>query len=500
MKAKLLSLSLATLLFSCATTYEIDTPPVKPANPVEMTGELKKAFKTARLDKVSKVLSQRPHLIFSVNKDGQTPLHISAQRGLLDITKYLLKYGADVKAKDVKGQTPLHMALFGGQSATAKLLIKKGADLAVEDQSGNTALHFSAHFFKSDEIFDFYHRAGVKVNINQQNNLGRTALHVAAKNNNKVLVHALLNRQADVNLRDIRNNTALMYAAESHEKNDDLCIALVKAGSPLDTVNKDGNNLLLFSVRRNKPKLFNLAIEKIKDYDAKNNEGHSALHLAVQENNFDLAKILLDKGANINSQDKAGNSVLHSLAFWGDERGAIFLLSYKPKLDLRNDEKRQPVHEFAFWGKEKILKLFIEAGAKIDTRCANGQTPLHLAIRQNKGKVVDLILEQSNAKALLALKNERGFTPLHMALSSFQSSEELIAQLIKAGSDVNTENIYKESPLHDAVKQEKLAWVKVLVDNGAKIEKKDYRGNTALDWAKKRQNHEIIDYLQSKLK
>lgn len=495
MKAKILSLSLATFLFSCTTIHEIETPPVKPANPVEMSGDLKKAFKTGKINKVSRVLAAQPHLIFSVDKNGLTPLHISAQRGLYDISKYLLKYGADVKAKDIQGRTPLHMALFGGQSDTVKLLLKKGSDLSVEDNDGNNVLHQSAHFFKSDEIFDHLHRTGLKIDINKQNKQGLTALHIAAKENNKKFVHALLNRQANVDVRDFRNNTALMYAAASHQKNDDLCIALVDAGSPLDTVNQDGNNLLLFSVRRNKPKLFKLALDKIKDYDAKNKEGHSALHLAVQESNLDLAKILLDKGADINSQDKAGNSVLHALAFWGNADGARFLLSYKPKLDLLNDEKRQPVHEYAFWGKADILELFIEAGAKLDTRCANGQTPLHLAIRQNKTKVIDLILAQKSAKSLLDLKNERGFTPLHMALSSFQSSEELIKKLIDAGSDVNTENIYKESPLHDAVKQEKLAWVKLLVANGAKIDKKDYRGNTALDWAKKRQNHTIVDYL-----
>ena len=499
MKAVVISFFLI-FLFSCESTHDIKTRPMKPESKVEMSSALKKAFKTGKISKVSRVFSEQPHLIFSVDKKGQTPLHISARRGLDNISKYLIKYGAELSALDEAGRTPLHMALYGGQEGTVELLLDKGADLSKEDAAGNTGLHYGAHLFKDEDFFDFYEDYKVALDLNKQNNLGQTALHIAAKADNRDFLALLLERKVSLSLLDSRGNTALSLAADSPKKNDNVCMDLVKAGSPLDTVNVDKNNLLLLSIKRRKHKLFKALLPFTKNFNVKNDQGKTALHLAVEESDFALAKLLLDNGADINTQDREGNSVLHSLAFWGDAKGAKFLLQYKPTLDLLNNEERQAVHEFAFWGKADVMKVFVEAGAKLDGRCANGQTALHLAIRQNKLKVVDFILSQKNAKALLALKNERGFTPLHMALSSFQSSEELIKKLIDAGSDVNTENIYKESPLHDAVKQENLAWVKVLVENGAVINKKDYRANTALDWARKRQSHKIIDFLQAKSK
>ncbi|MGC9105409.1 MAG: ankyrin repeat domain-containing protein [Thermoprotei archaeon] len=47
------------------------------------------------------------------DKDGNTPLHLAAWYGYLDIVKFLVEHGADVNARNAEGNTPLHLAIMG---------------------------------------------------------------------------------------------------------------------------------------------------------------------------------------------------------------------------------------------------------------------------------------------------------------------------------------------------------------------------------------------------
>lgn len=46
--------------------------------------------------------------IDSPDKSGWTPLHVAASEGKLSSVELLLKFGANVNAKNVDGATPLH--------------------------------------------------------------------------------------------------------------------------------------------------------------------------------------------------------------------------------------------------------------------------------------------------------------------------------------------------------------------------------------------------------
>jgi len=69
--------------------------------------------------------------------DALTALHMAANKGLVEIARWLLDEGADVNAKG--GQmvcTALHMAAGAAQRGFVELLLERGADIAATDRNG----------------------------------------------------------------------------------------------------------------------------------------------------------------------------------------------------------------------------------------------------------------------------------------------------------------------------------------------------------------------------
>jgi len=62
------------------------------------------------------------------NKDGNTPLHIAAQKRMRTVVRLLVAHGAALDQKNAKGQTPLAMAgRDTSDDSVAQLLRELGA-------------------------------------------------------------------------------------------------------------------------------------------------------------------------------------------------------------------------------------------------------------------------------------------------------------------------------------------------------------------------------------
>src|SRR5208337_5060518 len=88
-------------------------------------GEIHDAAASGDLTKVKALLKADPGLVFSINKDGDTPLHLAALDGHKDVVMLLLASKADVNAKERNQYrlTPLHLAAFRGHTDVAALLL-----------------------------------------------------------------------------------------------------------------------------------------------------------------------------------------------------------------------------------------------------------------------------------------------------------------------------------------------------------------------------------------
>jgi ankyrin repeat protein len=92
---------------------------------------------------VKQLLEQEPALIHVCDTDGSTPLHCATWKGHLNVVELLLRFGADVNARnnnDHWGTTPLHAAAHANQRTIAQLLIAQGADINAINLNGRTPL------------------------------------------------------------------------------------------------------------------------------------------------------------------------------------------------------------------------------------------------------------------------------------------------------------------------------------------------------------------------
>jgi ankyrin repeat protein len=73
-------------------------------------------------------------------RTGMTPLLTAARDGRHEIVEMLVRFGADINAKNRDDDTPLHLAAAGGHRATIDVLLKYRPDLEARNRQGRTAI------------------------------------------------------------------------------------------------------------------------------------------------------------------------------------------------------------------------------------------------------------------------------------------------------------------------------------------------------------------------
>ena len=67
-----------------------------------------------------------------MNSYGETPLHLAAREGHLEIVEKLLEKGADVNAVDRFSRTPLVESVWSERLEILKKLLEKGANPTIK--------------------------------------------------------------------------------------------------------------------------------------------------------------------------------------------------------------------------------------------------------------------------------------------------------------------------------------------------------------------------------
>lgn len=239
--------------------------------------------------------------------DGMTALHWAAERGDDDLAA-LLGSGADVRAVTRIGRhTPLHVAARNGHDRIVRRLLEANADVHARTTTGAAALHFAAAAGSTESIAVLLDR-GAEIDVREPE-WGQTPLMFAAGYGRTDAVRMLLARHANIALTarvvdlSVRNRED---SAESRARNARVAAiqrelaarAASNASAPSAARTRGGGP------RReddgNEPEPLNYA-ELVGKHG-----GLTALLLAAREGFEATVMALLDGGADIN-QVSAGD-------------------------------------------------------------------------------------------------------------------------------------------------------------------------------------------------
>ena len=387
--------------------------------------------------------------------DGATALHWAAHLDDQEAADRLIRAGARVTVADNHGVTPLWLASLNGSASMIQLLLNAGADPNAALQSGETPLMTASRSGKLAAV-KLLLAHGAKVDA-KQGSRQQTALMWAVAQLHPEVVQALVDAGANLNSRTVtwrETVTSGTYRDESHfyqvedggytpltfaARNGDVASAsiLLAAGANVNDTVAAGMSALVVAIHSGRDEVAKVLIEKGADVNAMG-AGYSALHIAVRRGQLELVKNLIAHGANVHAP--------------------------LPKATPTTRTTKRPSLHYSWVG----------------------ATPFWIAARLGNVEMMRLLKAHGADPSANA---PDGTTTLMAPLSRFpvpafsvqeKSALEAVKVAMEFGGNIHATNDAGDTALHGAAW---LGWntvVRFLVDNGAKLDAKNQKGQTPL--------------------
>lgn len=268
-----------------------------------------------------------------------TGLHAFSFNGNLDMLEALLDAGADVNAKDVHGRTPIFSALPLADPSIVRRMIAAGADMTIEDNSGLTALQRVAMFdYRSGENIVLTVAAGA--NPDKRDAQGRTPLHHAARRGSPENIRALVQSGGHIEALDIDGTTPLLTALrEGRLKTVD---ELVSLGANVEAIGFKGRTALFYASSSENPEVMALILSQNPVIDQRDADNATPLMLASATGPAELVTLLIDAGASVDARDDFDQTPLDYAARFADGSVVRTLIARGADPNAVNSDGRRP--------------------------------------------------------------------------------------------------------------------------------------------------------------
>ena len=360
----------------------------------------------------------------------QYQLFFAALNGFYDLVQHLIdRHPEQISPRG--SFNPLVAALRSQKHIrVAELLVKHGAPAHIRGGSPLYSVILDSH----DRVHavQFLLKNGAQVNAG--NWQLQTPLHSAAIVGCHEVTQILLEHGADVGLQNDFGQVPLHLVSERSniaKKDEGKCLVLSRllllAGSCAGV-----------------------------DVNAHDFDGKTPLHFASHNRWPKIVQLLLAHGANAKGVDNRGRSPLHeeeSLFYHKEDpqdvlRITQLLLEQGVDINALDENHETPLHVASSLGLFEKIRVLLDHGAKADLENIHGQVPLHLVCQRpflsiENANVTRLLLQQGTD---VNTRDKERATPLHFAC--FGGHFEIALALLDNGADVNARNADCETPLH----------------------------------------------------
>uniref|UniRef100_A0A0G4HRJ0 Uncharacterized protein n=1 Tax=Chromera velia CCMP2878 TaxID=1169474 RepID=A0A0G4HRJ0_9ALVE len=306
-----------------------------------------------------RLLESPTDINFVVN--GSNPLHEAARGGHYQVVEVLFRErlgeGPDFTvATENEGMSALQLAVAGGHVEVVRRIMTQIGDILRPPKSKA----------KQTEM--------ERETINRRDKDGRTALHLAVKNNDGGSVANIVKCHQSFLATDAegrnafhlavvgghRNALVEMVNVTFHRQDKNAPLVVKKA---LNAPDKNGRTPLHIAIQRGDLEIVHTLVSRGADLAKQDMDGLSALHIAVGCKALECVRLLIARGAPLQLQDKKGYSPLH------------LSVDRARKLTDNTHDAGMPSVIYENSREFAIMILLISKGADLKLRDANGVAP-----------------------------------------------------------------------------------------------------------------------------
>ncbi len=373
------------------------------------------------------------------------PLTLATMMGHIKAAELLIQLGADVNIKQEDGGTPLHFAMFLGRFELTELLLKEGADLNAKNLRGDIPAsglkapwaftRFLTNMFdiKLEQKEVEAGRAKIEEMLNGKPSpkpqVAADGVWEAVFGGDLDVVKQAIDGGMDVNARNPQFGEPMLSTA-ALMGHTEIMTFLLEKGADINVRNGDGNTPLHAAAFLGRADAVELLLEHGVDANVRNNGGGSAIEsatldwgitqgiLAFIQLEVDEAVVKAGRAKVVRILTQHAKNAPTSLNLWkASAKGDISTI--KKALDSGSDLSTldsqfgiNPLGWAALNGQTEAVKLLLEKGADVNGRQRDGSTSLHSAAFLGHVETVKLLLEKG---ADINLRKNDGMTAIDVA-------------------------------------------------------------------------------------
>lgn len=165
-------------------------------------------------------------------------------------------------------------------------------------------------------------------------------------------------------------------------------IALLKRGMDVNTVDRQGNSLLIQAIRADLPELFDFLMQRRARVNLRNASGETPLAIAAFLGRERYARRLVAAGAEINY---FGWAPLAYAAYNGHTKIVELLLSKGAEIDAQNESGATALFFASRFGHIDAVRLLLKRGADPSIANDRGETAVDWAVKGKNTDIEDIL-------------------------------------------------------------------------------------------------------------